>query len=292
MAGPAPSHPDVNDPNLFAFYRYDPSQVAALIFMSCFLITTVFHIFQAAKLRTFYFIPLLVGGVFEVFGYIARSLAHNNQYSLAIYIMQELLLLLAPALFAASIYMTLGRMILLTQGEKLAPIPARWLTKIFVCGDVLSFVVQSGGGLMAVPRMMTIGEHLVVFGLLIQIISFGIFVLAAGVFHYHVVCSPTPASLQVHWRRYMYTLYAASALIFIRSVFRVIEFSGGNDGFLMKSEVFVYVFEGLLMLCVMVSFNIVHPGELISRRPLSRIITMMEGQDGTEGESKTSFGQI
>ena len=41
--------------------------------------------------------------------------------------------------------MVLGRLIRFTEGENLAPIKARWLTKIFVCGDVLSFLVQSGG---------------------------------------------------------------------------------------------------------------------------------------------------
>lgn len=60
--------------------------------------------------------------------------------------MQSLLILLAPALFAASIYMVLGRIILLTDGESSSIIRARWLTKIFVAGDVLSFLVQSGGG--------------------------------------------------------------------------------------------------------------------------------------------------
>jgi len=59
--------------------------------------------------------------------------------------MQSVTLLVAPALFAASVYMILGRIILLTQSEAYSPIKARWLTKIFVFGDVFSFLVQSGG---------------------------------------------------------------------------------------------------------------------------------------------------
>jgi hypothetical protein len=54
---------------------------------------------------------------------------------MGIYILQTLTLLLAPALFAASVYMVLGRLIQLTRGESLAPIRATWL----------SFLVQSGG---------------------------------------------------------------------------------------------------------------------------------------------------
>jgi hypothetical protein len=83
--------------------------------------------------------------VVEIGGYIDRAIAHSHQQSIPIYIVQIILLLVAPALFAASIYMVLGRLILLTEGEKLAPIRARWLTKIFVVGDVLAFFVQSAG---------------------------------------------------------------------------------------------------------------------------------------------------
>jgi len=65
--------------------------------------------------------------------------------------MQSLLLLLAPALFAASIYMVLGRIILLVDGEAHSLIRAKWLTKFFVLGDVLSFLTQSAGELHPQP---------------------------------------------------------------------------------------------------------------------------------------------
>jgi len=63
------------------------------------------------------------------------------------YIIQSLLLLLGPALFAASVYMVFGRLIRLVGGERYSIIRVNWLTKIFVLGDVLSFLVQSGGTL-------------------------------------------------------------------------------------------------------------------------------------------------
>jgi hypothetical protein len=41
--------------------------------------------------------------------------------------------------------MILGRIIRLTDGEEHSLIRAKWLTKVFVAGDVLSFFTQSGG---------------------------------------------------------------------------------------------------------------------------------------------------
>lgn len=61
------------------------------------------------------------------------------------YVVQTLLLLVAPALFAASIYMILGRIIVSTDAESHSLVKKRWLTKIFVTSDVLSFFIQLAG---------------------------------------------------------------------------------------------------------------------------------------------------
>jgi hypothetical protein len=53
--------------------------------------------------------------------------------------------LLAPTLYAASIYMVLGRLVAYLNAENLSLVPVKWMTKIFVAGDVLSFMMQSAG---------------------------------------------------------------------------------------------------------------------------------------------------
>ncbi|KAH7346830.1 RTA1 like protein-domain-containing protein [Rhexocercosporidium sp. MPI-PUGE-AT-0058] len=247
--------------------RYDPSVPAAAIFAALFLGTTVFHCWQAFKKRTFYFIPLIIGGHFEWIGYICRIISHYNLTSMSIFIMQTLLLLLPPSLFAASIYMVLGRLILFTNGENAAPIRANWLTKIFVIGDIFSFLVQAGGGsMMAKASSQNLGKNLVIIGLILQILFFGLFIITSVIFHRRMVRSPTSSSLRAPWQKYLYALYGASLLILVRSLFRIFEFAGGHNGKLMSSEVYIYVFDAVLMWGVMVVFNGVHPGEIIGRR--------------------------
>lgn len=46
---------------------------------------------------------------------------------------------------AASIYMILGRVILLTDGDSHSLVRRRWITKTFVTGDVISLQMQSTG---------------------------------------------------------------------------------------------------------------------------------------------------
>lgn len=85
----------------------------------------------------------------EWIGFVGRAISSQQspEWTLGPYIMQTLLLLVAPALFAASIYMVLGRIIVLADGESHALIKKKRLTKLFVGGDIASFLLQAGGTL-------------------------------------------------------------------------------------------------------------------------------------------------
>jgi hypothetical protein len=178
------------------------------------------------------------------------------------YIIQNTYILLAPALFAASIYMVLRRVILQAHGETHSIIPVKWLTKIFVLGDVLSFLVQgSAAGLMATSENAQMGQNIVIAGLFIQILVFGFFVVTTIIFHRRMRECPTRESEDpnVPWESRIIMLYVVSGLIMVRSVFRVIEFIMGHDGYLLKHEWPLYVFDGVLMFGVMVIFFVKYP---------------------------------
>lgn len=148
----------------FKLYHYDPTTIGAVVFLILFLGTSLFHTWQLIRSRAWLVIPLVVGGyrkshhklyrqasdilLVEAVGYGARFKSGQEtapDWSLGPYIAQALLLLVAPALFAATIYMQLGRIILLIDGESRCFMPRKWMTKIFVAGDVLSFFLQGGG---------------------------------------------------------------------------------------------------------------------------------------------------
>ena len=161
-------------------------------------------------------------------------------------------------------------------------ISAKWLTKIFVLGDVLSFLTQSagmsldislsllhfgadahiGGGIMI--KSMQIGANIIIGGLVLQVIFFGFFITVAVCFHYQVSRSPTERvrSGFIPWQRHLAALYISSGLILVRSIVRVVEYAQGNAGYLLKHEYFLYVFDAVLMLGVMVVLTLVHPSEI------------------------------
>ena len=183
------------------------------------------------------------------------------------YLLENLLTLLAPALFAASIYMCLGRIIRATDGDSLSLIRPQRLTALFVTGDILGLAIQGGGaGVMTAGSLADFyaGEKVVIAGLAVLVASFGLFVFVALVFDVRMRRAPTARSREsgLDWRTDLRALYIGSALIFVRSIFRLVEYSQGNSGWLIEHEWTFYVFDSALMLAVMVLFNVLHPSHV------------------------------
>ncbi|KAK1759822.1 RTA1 like protein-domain-containing protein [Echria macrotheca] len=260
-----------SDLQQFKYYHYNPSYGGNIAFIVLFSIPTIIHIVLMFRRKTWYFIPFVIGCLFEVTGYIGRviSAQETPNWTLGPYLVQTLLILLAPALYAASIYMVLGRLIQLLDAEEHSVVRLRWLTKVFVLGDVLSFLGQSaGGGILATAKTkkdQDLGNDVVLSGLGIQVIFFGLFIITTAIFHRRITSRPTARSfaVAVPWQRFLLALYASSILILARSLFRMVEFGLGSDSVLMQQEVFLFVLDGLLMLGVTLVFIWYHPGRIL-----------------------------
>lgn len=247
----------------YVLYLYTPSLAAAVAAIVVFALLTVAHGYRLITTRMWFTIPFVVGGLFETVGYVGRALGHNNKQSKTAYIMQSLLILVAPALFAATIYMTLGRLIRAVRGESLSLIRVTWLTKIFVCGDVLSFFIQGGGGgiMASDSTKVKLGENIILGGLFFQILIFGFFLVAAVVFHMRMrACVTHQASdPALKWEQMLLVLYTVSAIIMTRNVVRVVEYIGGREGPLLRVEWPIYAFDAVLMAATMLVFWVGYP---------------------------------
>ena len=108
------------------------------------------------------------------------------------------------------------------------------------------------------------GKWIVVGGLIIQIFFFGYFMVVSGIFFLRLSKNPTrrSESKDIPWRLHMLVLFTASILIFTRSVFRVIEYVQGPNGYLLSHEVWLYIFDASIIAVVVLLFNIVHPSQI------------------------------
>jgi hypothetical protein len=137
--------------------------------------------------------------------------------------------------------------------------------------------VIAGGGIQAAGTLSALhtGEKLIIAGLFTQLFFFAVhyrFVTdrplrRRAASNHQLITSESPSVAArnlagLPWQRHLYNLYVTSGLIMVRSIFRVVEYLQGNAGYLLSHEVFLYVFDAVLMLAVMGLFNWVHPSEI------------------------------
>lgn len=253
------------------FYDYNPSLPAAWTFVVLFAVATVIHFIMMIPLRTWCFVVFILGGVCEAFGYYGRVMSHDKVGDMGPYMMQNLLILVAPVLLAATVYMVLGRIIRGVDADDYSIIRTTRLTKIFVLSDVLAFVTQMGGsGVQATgdPNIIKIGNGVVLGGLIFQLVMFALFLNVAARFHKRLASEPIgliKADPSIKWQRYFVGLYIAWVAVFVRNLVRVIEYAQGDNGSIATTEAMLYIFDGAMMFITMAIFIILHPGLLIKQ---------------------------
>lgn len=307
----------------FVWYNYTPSMAAAVIMCIVFFAASFFHIFMVIKHKTWYFIPFIIGclcksfrinftlpsipsmmtnnfsrKLVEAVGYIGRILssAQAPDFTENPYVLQSTLLLLGPTFLTASIYMVLGRLIISLQAQHHALIKPKWLTKVFVVGDILSFFIQvSGDGLLMTAKtvdLMNLANNIVVAGLVVQIAFFAFFLLVAVIFNKRIVNSPTgiSKSMATPWDKLIHVLYASSVLVLIRYIYRVAEYVQGTTGTLQQKEMWLYIFDALPMALVVLAYCAFHPSRVVNTESLQR--AQLYSEIGMEEMGYESRAQI
>ncbi|KAL2007578.1 hypothetical protein VTN00DRAFT_9016 [Thermoascus crustaceus] len=272
-------HPRRDDPISIC----PPSQNAAYAYIVLFGVATAIHFILMFVFRAAFFIPMVIGDAMEAGGYHGRAWSHRESHSVKAYVLQSLLILSAPPLLSATIYVSLGRIIVSLRAEGYSIIKPRCLTPLFVLVDVVCFVTQMGGAGVQVSgseSLRVAGEKIVLGGLIFQIFVFSFFV-----------------SIAIKWRRQMWALYVVSVFVLLRNIVRIAQFTEGGTGFINTHEAMIYVFDATLMWLVMVVFGFVHPGKLrkdirnAEKRtsPFNDDHTMLMINDGNANSGRNRF---
>lgn len=180
--------------------------------------------------------------------------------------MQSLFIILPPSLYAATVYMIYGRIVIFVGFPQASLIRPKRITKIFVAGDLFAFLLQaSGGGMMAIDNLANLGQKIALVGLFIQILFFGLFLIVSIVFlkRTRAPGAVNPIYRGKHsWQALFRVLLVASVVILGRCVFRVIEFAQGHNGEIESNELLVYLFDALPMAAVQILFHFMHAGDV------------------------------
>lgn len=110
----APNFSNPNGPHdaHIIIYGYIPSFALCLLAIVLFTLSFFLHLFEVARYKTLYFLPLSLGCALETLGYIFRALsAHKDPYNIIDFIIQYFMIVTAPVFISASIYVCLSRLI-------------------------------------------------------------------------------------------------------------------------------------------------------------------------------------
>ncbi|KAJ4524229.1 hypothetical protein HRR83_002349 [Exophiala dermatitidis] len=207
-------------------------------------------------------------------GYITRAISVKQLDSRNIFIVQLVMILIAPAVMAAACYMSFGRVVLWVipreyQGARHLWVPARRVTPVFAGCDVASFFVQVAGGSMIASAntssKLSTGRTVVLVGLALQLATFGFFVVAALrlMVLLRTKLKDVVLPAQRNWPLFLFMVNVANVLILIRTTLRLIEYAIGDHNYLVDNEWFFYVFDSVLMFLVVLVFLVFHPGHYL-----------------------------
>ncbi|SPN99071.1 related to 7-aminocholesterol resistance protein [Cephalotrichum gorgonifer] len=263
-----PFGPIVNGTQI-VFYHYRPNQEAAWGFVVLFGLAAAGHVFFFFKLRAWHFLPLVLGVIGQVFGYYARVMAHKNPNIAGPFIMQNLLILGMAPLIAATVYMSLSRIINALDLRDQMFISPKLTTVFYIIVDIGCFVTQVFGSVMPAsgdPDGIALGRNLVIGGLIAQLAALSLFLFST--FHAQLRARRSTTkyaenSTLLNGSKYFITTYAITSLMTVRALIRAIEYLQGADGYIMAHEAFLYVFDAAPMVCIPALYIVIHPGRLV-----------------------------
>ncbi|KAL6916404.1 hypothetical protein FSST1_007899 [Fusarium sambucinum] len=270
MSQDGPFGPVVNGTQI-VFFEYLPNKPAAISFVALFGLVTTAHLIFIFIYRAWFFIPFVLGGICEIFGYFGRAQAHDDPADAGPFILQNVLLLAGTPFLAATIYMSLRRVAAALESEHLSFLSLRWLTKLYVLIDIGCIVSQFIGAIIPAsgdPDAIVKGRIILISGLVVQLVALSIFITTSAYLYIRIrnETGPFLDSSFVRWRRYFRTIEAVTGIMIVRSVVRAVEYLQGQDGFVISHEIFIYLFDALLMFLVMLFFLVVHPGRLVKQK--------------------------
>ncbi|KAF4452711.1 hypothetical protein F53441_4518 [Fusarium austroafricanum] len=256
-------------------YGYDANKILPIIAAVIIGVSTIGHFIQNSRYKfwraTFF---MFYAGIFFTFGWIMRAISVRKPDSLALYMISSIFVYLAPPVYSAAEYNTLGRLMHYLPMHSI--INPNRIVYIFVfLGAIVESLTAIGASWMASGNgkrdmdILTSGATIMAIACILQgTIEIG-FITMVGILHSR--CSKANM-LPSNVRTLFTMLYGTSILILIRCVFRAVEtfqlrdiVSSGKDNSnaLMKREWPFYVLEAIPVALYTYWLNIIHPGRYL-----------------------------
>ncbi|KAI0789772.1 RTA1 like protein-domain-containing protein [Abortiporus biennis] len=261
----------------FNFVGYFPSSVLTAIAFVLILATALTQTYFMVKQGGRYMLTMVIAEYTLAIGFAMRFPLHSNPYSMIVFIVEQLFIVLSPCGFIAGNYILLGRLAMWLKCGQYMLVPAEKITKFFVLSDVFTFGIQSTGSSLMISKTQTtsqIGTHMFLAGLILQLVSFAFFTilyvkLLFSVYKFQPrIWSKDCGNKEWYndWRSLAFALCLSCFGIIVRSVYRIIEASQGPRGKFAITESLFYGLDTLPLFIAIVVFTPFWPGRYIPNK--------------------------
>ncbi|KAH0848332.1 putative RTA1 domain protein [Fonsecaea pedrosoi] len=309
-----------NDSSDLNLYFYSPSTAAAVIFSVLYFLLTLWHgyiNFVATRHATYkhkYTIPLFVACVISTAGWSIRNASIHDLDSIPLYAVSASYIVISPIFVCATLYLLLTRLIRTSlpaedgqHQQVFFRIRPGWLGRLFITSDIVSFLTQcSGSGIASSGNwegdLKTVGTNVLLVGLSLQLATFTVFLVVLGRFVRRVSlrgAKDSGGAAAAAWdprvRKVVWAVWIAGFWIQIRSIYRVVEFGMGIDGYPFTHEWCLYVLEALPMFIALTALALYHPVKYMpQQKPQTTTTTteyaLHENTHGRRGHARRSKG--
>ncbi|KAF7378343.1 RTA1-domain-containing protein [Mycena sanguinolenta] len=282
MASPASSIRDSQ-------YGYTPREYVGIIFVVLFGTSTILHVGQALRYRMWWLLPTVcLCGLGEAIGWAGRLWSSFKPDLHKPFMIQIISLVVSPTPLIAANFVLLS-WIVIQLGPCYSRLSPRWYTIIFLSSDIIALLVQGGGGGIAASANTLakthLGAHVMLGGILFQFASMITYCCFAVDFLLRYATN-RPLKIKAGFvrpvlepgtRDMICTLAFSTLVLFIRSIYRIIELASGWKSSFMLNELYFDVLDGGMVALAIISMNLGHPGRLMGpRKPQPRIGKEME----------------
>ncbi|RPA82432.1 putative RTA1 domain protein [Ascobolus immersus RN42] len=256
-----------------SLFNYQPSFAANLTYAILFAIVLLITPFFAWRYKTYTFSILMsLGCIGEILGYAGRIWGHYDPWSIDGFLLQICALTLSPTFFAASIYITLSKLVGLI-GQDISRFNRWWYTYFFLTCDIISLILQgTGGGIAAVSAKaenkngkLDTGNKIMIAGLIFQVITLGFFIIMSLEYFWRAkrafrLSDKFRGKQGLKLKIFLFSLGLSTVLILIRCIFRVVELWDGWTSELMSNEKKFIALEGGMVIAAAVFLTLFNPG--------------------------------
>ncbi|KAJ6472910.1 RTA1-like protein [Mycena vitilis] len=269
-------------------YGYVPQVAVAILFLALFGISTILHVGQATYFRLWWLFPTAaLCGVGELIGWGARLWSSISPTASTPFTMQISCTIIAPTPLLAATFMIFARIVeqLGTSYSRLTPRLYRHFN--FLTCDIVALVVQGvGGGLASSATTLdgaNQGARIMLGGIAFQFAVIIVFsTLAVDFMQRYIRDRPVRTDgklrgvLAPRLKSLLTGLAFSTTTLFIRSVYRIVELTGGWVGRIIRTEVYFNVLDGGMVVLAIFMLNFVHPGILLHRSPSRKEVMKLE----------------